>query len=77
MRILDALAQALELAPDRLEASRRVLATYGNLSSASVLFVYKEMLERGGAPEPGAMGLLAAFGPGFACEMSLLRWAAS
>lgn len=73
-RILEVLAESLGLAPERVAASRHVLTQYGNLSSASALFVYREILERG-LPEPGAPGLMAAFGPGFAAEMLLLRWA--
>lgn len=50
------------------------LADYGNLSSASVIFVLHEWLTKRRI-EPGAYGLLAAFGPGFSSEMLLLRWA--
>ena len=50
-----------------------VLANFGNLSSASVLFVLDQWI-RCSRPAPGAYGLLAAFGPGFSAEMSLLEW---
>jgi alkylresorcinol/alkylpyrone synthase len=51
-----------------------VLSEYGNLSSASVLFVLHEcLLKKNGSP--GDYGLLAAFGPGFSAEMVLLQWA--
>jgi alkylresorcinol/alkylpyrone synthase len=76
-RVLESLAEALAVAPERLAGSRRVLARHGNLSSASVLFVYRDFLDQGPLPEPGAKGLLAAFGPGFACEMLLLEWVSS
>jgi alkylresorcinol/alkylpyrone synthase len=56
--------------------SWEVLRRYGNLSSATVLFVLDELLGRPPAVAPGAHGLLAAFGPGFTCETSLLRWEA-
>jgi alkylresorcinol/alkylpyrone synthase len=55
------------------EPSWNVLRHYGNLSSATVLFVLDELL-RGPAPPVGSHGLLAAFGPGFSAEMSLLSW---
>jgi predicted naringenin-chalcone synthase len=55
------------------EPSWDVLRRYGNLSSATVLFVLDEVLRRQ-SPPLGAWGLLAAFGPGFSAEMSLLRW---
>ena len=60
---------------DRLETSRnrRSLAEVGNLSSASVLMVLRDTLERR-RPAPGTLGLLAALGPGFCAELVLLRW---
>jgi alkylresorcinol/alkylpyrone synthase len=45
----------------------------GNLSSSSVLHVLRDTLaER--RPPPGTPGLLLAMGPGFCCELVLLRW---
>jgi predicted naringenin-chalcone synthase len=55
------------------EPSWDVLRDYGNLSSATVLFVLDEVLRRS-APPQDSFGILAAFGPGFSAEMSLLRW---
>jgi alkylresorcinol/alkylpyrone synthase len=43
------------------------------MSSATVLFVLEETL-RTQAPAPGAWGVMAALGPGFAAEGALLRW---
>lgn len=55
------------------EPSWDVLRRFGNLSSATVLFVLEEVMKR--TPPPvGSHGLLAAFGPGFSAELSLLRW---
>jgi alkylresorcinol/alkylpyrone synthase len=50
-----------------------VLRDYGNLSSASVLFVLQEWMTKG-KMTAGDYGLLAAFGPGFSAEMMLLQW---
>jgi alkylresorcinol/alkylpyrone synthase len=50
-----------------------VLSDYGNLSSASVLFVLHEWLNKGKV-QAGEYGVLAAFGPGFSAEMALLQW---
>jgi alkylresorcinol/alkylpyrone synthase len=55
------------------EPSWQVLRDYGNLSSATVLFVLDEVLRRR-SPPTFSPGLLAAFGPGFSAELSLLRW---
>jgi alkylresorcinol/alkylpyrone synthase len=56
------------------ELSWEVLREYGNLSSASVLFVLHERLSKN-PPKSGDYGLMAAFGPGFTAEMLLLQWA--
>lgn len=62
--ILDAVERALELAPDRLAASRRVLHDFGNMSSATLMFVLRELLAN---PE-ARKGVAIAFGPGLAAE---------
>lgn len=55
------------------EPSWDVLREAGNLSSATVLFVLDRVLKRQPPPK-GSYGLLAAFGPGFSAELSLMRW---
>lgn len=60
-------------APDTA-TSWKVLEEYGNLSSATILFVAREFLRQPQMPPPGARGMLAAFGPGFSTEMALLEW---
>ncbi|MEU6890373.1 3-oxoacyl-[acyl-carrier-protein] synthase III C-terminal domain-containing protein [Streptomyces sp. NPDC046557] len=72
-KILDVLGGSLGLADSALAASRRSLATAGNLSSASVLHILDDV-RRAGPPPPGSVGLMLAFGPGFASELVLLRW---
>ncbi len=72
-RVLDGLAQCLTLPEERLAISRHILRRYGNLSSASVLFIVDQFLTRGEA-QPGDLGLLLAFGPGFSAEALLLQW---
>ncbi|MFF4366957.1 type III polyketide synthase [Streptomyces sp. NPDC001594] len=72
-RILDVLAGSLGLPGAALAASRRSLATVGNLSSASVLHILGAV-QTAGPPAPGSTGLMLAFGPGFASELVLLRW---
>jgi predicted naringenin-chalcone synthase len=73
-RILEDLDRDLEIG-GLTEPSWDVLRRYGNLSSATVLFVLDEVMRRA-APPLGSYGLLAAFGPGFTAEISLLRWEA-
>jgi alkylresorcinol/alkylpyrone synthase len=72
-RVLEAVADALELAPGALDRSWRMLAEAGNLSSASVLFVLHDLLKEGAARR-GDFGVMLAMGPGFCAELALLRW---
>ncbi len=64
-----------ELGLDRAdtEISWEILRRYGNLSSASVLFILNEWLVQREMPS-GSYGLLMAFGPGFTAEMLLIQW---
>lgn len=73
-KILDAVAEALDLPEDVLDISRRSLADVGNLSSASVLHVLRDTLTGSSRPCAGTPGLLLAMGPGFCTELVLLRW---
>jgi alpha-pyrone synthase len=62
--ILDAVEGGLGLSGDALAASRAVLADYGNMSSATLMFVLKAVL----AGKGPANGIAVAFGPGLAAE---------
>ncbi len=72
-KVLEATEKALHLAKAALSASWDCLRKTGNLSSASVLFVLEEILKHR-RPPSGTYGILAAMGPGFCCELVLLRW---
>jgi predicted naringenin-chalcone synthase len=68
--VLDHVQAALGLADEDLAASRDVLRRYGNMSSATVLFVLAELLRQPvTAPERVAA---LAFGPGLTVESALL-----
>lgn len=67
-RVLDAVERALALPRSATDASRRVLAESGNMSSPTVLFILDE-LRGSGAPLPCVM---LAFGPGLTIETALL-----
>ncbi len=62
--ILDAVERALDLPPEALAASRRVLADHGNMSSATLMFVLASLL----TGPPVSRGVALAFGPGVAAE---------
>jgi alkylresorcinol/alkylpyrone synthase len=72
-RVLEAMAESLELDDGQLDVTWRSLGEVGNLSSTSVLLVLEETL-RAHRPEPGSLGLLLALGPGFCSELVLLEW---
>lgn len=69
--ILDKVQESLALRPDALEASRTILRDYGNMSSATILFVLKEMLDS--AETDHATLCAMAFGPGLTVETALLE----
>jgi predicted naringenin-chalcone synthase len=62
--ILEAVENSLHLSHDALAHSRAVLADYGNMSSATLMFVLARLL----AGPPVACGVALAFGPGLAAE---------
>lgn len=66
--ILDAVQGALELTPEAMADSREVLRRFGNMSSATVLFVLQRLMERA---RPGERGCAMAFGPGLTAETLL------
>ncbi|MEV4558552.1 3-oxoacyl-[acyl-carrier-protein] synthase III C-terminal domain-containing protein [Kitasatospora sp. NPDC049285] len=72
-KVLDVLGEELGLPDSALLPSRRSLARCGNLSSASVLHILRDIV-RSAPPAPGSHGLMLALGPGFASELVLLRW---
>lgn len=70
--ILDALHKGLHLSDQQMEPSRYVLNTYGNLSSASILFVLKQIMNS--VPlKKDELVCAVAFGPGLTMETALLK----
>ena len=61
--ILDAVESALALPAPALDASRGVLKDFGNMSSATLMFVLQRLMDR-----PIRDGVALAFGPGLAAE---------
>ncbi|HYD89918.1 MAG TPA: 3-oxoacyl-[acyl-carrier-protein] synthase III C-terminal domain-containing protein, partial [Flavobacterium sp.] len=55
-----------------IEETKEVLRLYGNMSSATVLYVLKRILDK--KPKKGEKGLMLSFGPGFSAQMVLLEW---
>jgi predicted naringenin-chalcone synthase len=63
--ILDAVEKGLELPADALAASREVLSCFGNMSSATVMFVLQRIMQQA---RPGQRGCAMSFGPGLVAE---------
>jgi alpha-pyrone synthase len=62
--ILDAVEHGLDLPPEALSGSRAVLASYGNMSSATLMFALASQAR----PSVPAESIALAFGPGLAAE---------
>ena len=67
-RIVEAVEVAMGLQREQTAVSREILAAYGNMSSATVLFILESLLERGAQPPCVVLG----FGPGLVAEVALL-----
>ena len=65
-KILEVIQKQLQLCDCKLSYSRNVLANYGNMSSASILFVLKDMMENMNGEPANVFGV--AFGPGLTME---------
>jgi len=68
--ILDAVEHSLGLGPDALNISRDVLARFGNMSSATVMFVLEQVLKNA---RKGQAGCAMSFGPGITAETMLFH----
>jgi predicted naringenin-chalcone synthase len=68
--ILDAVERGLDLKPAALAASRDILRRFGNMSSATVMFVLESLLR---SAAHGARGCAMSFGPGLVAETMLFR----
>lgn len=71
-KVIAAYEEALSLGPSAMQGARDVLRDFGNMSSASMLFVLERFLGNGRA-EAGSWGLATALGPGFSSELVLLK----
>src|SRR5260370_537625 len=71
--VLDAVERALDLPPAALASSRDILRRYGNMSSATVMFVIEKLLRLGAR---GRTGCSMSFGPGLIAETMLFHTAA-
>ncbi len=68
--ILDRVQDKLGLTDEQLHPARETLREYGNMSSATVLFVMKRILDEGA--QDGERVSAMAFGPGLTAESALM-----
>jgi predicted naringenin-chalcone synthase len=68
--ILDSVEKGLDLRADALAASRSILAQYGNMSSATVMFVLEKVME---CAQTEQQGCAMSFGPGLTAETMLFH----
>ncbi len=71
--VLDHVAEKLELPQQALAESHGVFRDYGNMSSPSVLFVLRRLMDSGRVRQ-GQRGLMLAFGAGFTAYAGLLEF---
>ena len=55
-----------------IDDTKEVLKLYGNMSSATVLYVLERFMD--GDRQQGEKGLILSFGPGFSAQRILLEW---
>lgn len=55
-----------------IDNTKAILSEYGNMSSATVLYVLERFMSQ--QPKKGDIGLMLSFGPGFTAQRLLLRW---
>jgi alkylresorcinol/alkylpyrone synthase len=72
-RLLGNIEAELGLTKCDTQPSWDILRNVGNLSSATILFILQEWLEKRPL-KAGDYALAAAFGPGFSAEFLLLQW---
>lgn len=55
-----------------IDTTKEILRLYGNMSSATVLYVLEDIINQN--PKKGERGLMLSFGPGFSAQRVLLEW---
>lgn len=69
-KVLDSILSTGAIQENRIASSVEVLSEFGNMSSATILFILKRIMEKGG---PGRKILAASVGPGFSFDFALLQ----
>lgn len=72
-KVIDSVMVNLDLTRRDVRHTTNVLRDYGNLSSGSFLFSYRNLLDEG-VIRAGDYGVLMTMGPGSTIETALVRW---
>jgi alkylresorcinol/alkylpyrone synthase len=72
-QVLDEVARRMDVDKSRLQFSYDIFAECGNMSSPSVLFVMRKLLDEG-RPRRGEKGLMLTFGAGFTAFAALVEF---
>ncbi|OQZ00493.1 MAG: polyketide synthase [Candidatus Brocadia sp. UTAMX2] len=71
-KVINALRDEIGLCKEHLQATRDVLSRYGNMSSPTIFFVLREILDKKGI-QPGDWCVMVTFGAGLCAHAFLIR----
>lgn len=71
-KIVQTVEELFAASGKNLNNTKAILKEFGNMSSATVLFVLERFMEQG--MKKGEVGLMLSFGPGFTAQRLLLKW---
>lgn len=71
IKILDKIENILSQYGKNVDISRKIMETYGNMSSSTILFILNEYMKQ---DMKNKTAYVLSFGPGFSAHQLLLRW---
>lgn len=71
-KVLEAMENVLQCSSEKFKSAYKVLASHGNMSSTTVLYVLQESMKED--VDQKQISVLSALGPGFCSELMLLEW---
>lgn len=71
-KIVQTIEELFGVLGKNIDDTKEVLKLYGNMSSATVLYVLERFMDK--ELPKGSLGLMLSFGPGFSAQRVLLEW---
>ncbi|MDQ0213636.1 alkylresorcinol/alkylpyrone synthase [Oikeobacillus pervagus] len=71
-KVIEAYRHSLSIPSEMTADSMEILKEYGNMSSATVLYVLERFMKK--EKKMGDIGLAVTLGPGFSSDLLLMRW---